>query len=557
MFWDDYSVILNNRFIKDWAFWPQLLTQDFLAGADDISKCWRPLLSTVFAIEWHLWANWTPGWHAVTILLHIADSILLFLLIKTVFKNHWLALLTALMFLMHPAQTQTVVYPAGMGDPLASLFTFSGLFFFAQSLASKKPTPHNPNYWLALVCYPLALLSRESSIMLVAFIVLIITKEIFLPPPSTQKDWKASFLSILPFAIIASEYLLLRAIIFNFQSFNSYGPNAFTTNIGIRILVFFQTLASYAGILFVPYDLRFVRMDRPPNVLLTPETALGLLFFLILVSFAWHFRRKQPAVTFGIIWFFIALLPTSNLIVIIYAITHENFLYTALIGIWLGVFALLLDWAKNNKKKELLTAGLLILFIAFGIRVIWRNTDWRTAIGFYEKELITSPNNDRLWNNLGTEYINKGLNAKATAAFTQAISLNPMNPQAYRNLAFLEKKSGKIDLAIAHFEKAIALRPRFLLPYNPLAWLYLNKKEYAKARRVLEQKISVSSDTIPILQMLIAIAVQENAYNDTKRYLLILLEKQPGNEEAKAWLKKIDSAAPGSLKAVLVPSPEK
>ncbi len=556
MFWDDYDTILNNRFIKEWSFWPQLVSQNIIAGAYQVGNHWRPLLSTVFAIEWHLWNNWTPGWHAVSILTHIAASVPLFLLIKTLFNSHWLALLTALIFLVHPAQTEAIVSPNAMGDALAGLFVFWGLLFFTRA-RFKKQIWQERNYWLALTCYPLAILSKETGALLVAFIALIIINDRFLVLRATQETPKTPLLSLLPFGLLAVGYIFLRATILNFlNSFNYFNETtAFTTHIGIRILVFFQALASYAGILFFPYDLRAVRINFPPEILFTPNTAQGLAFFSSLVFLAWYFRRKQPAITFGILWFFVAILAQSNLIVIINAITHEHFLYTALIGIWLAVFALLLGWARNEKRQKILTVGFLILFVTFCIRVIWRNTDWHTAIGFYEKELITSPNNYSLLNNLATEYTQKGLHEKALAIYTQTISLNPMNPEAYHNLANLEKDTGQTEHAITHYEKAIAVQPKYLLPYNSLAWLYLNKKEYAKARRVLEQQMSVSTEIIPTLRALIGIALQEGAYNDAKRYLTILLKKQPGNEEATAWLNKMNSATPGSLKAVLIPSP--
>lgn len=543
LFWDDDDFILKNIFIQDWSFWPRLWSENLIAGARLISNYWRPLLSHVFAIEWHLWADWPVGWHAVSIAFHTAASIPLFLLIALLFRNRWLALLTAGMFLVHPAQTEAVVYANAMGDSLASFFVFWGLVWFARFRIAGISASRSNAWWLAFLCYPLALLSKETGILMLAFLALcdgVLQKNIT-PQPKTHPLLR-TISALWPFALTALGYLLLRATVLNFSnSFNFYNTaNAFTSSLGMRIAVFFQTLSTYAGILFVPYDLRVERMTQPPHDILTFSTIMGCLLFTALLAAAWLSRHKRPAVTFGILWFFVALAPTSNLFVIINAVVYEHFLYTALVGIWLAVFWIVLEWAGTARRQRIILIALAALFMAFSIRTIWRNTDWRTAIGFYEKLVRTAPDSYRVMNNLGMEYAEKGAAHKAMAAYQKAIALDPANAVAYHNIANIYRAAGQRDLAIKNFHKAIELQDSFLFSYIPLAQLYLDKGDYAGARTVLEKLVSVSEDKLSPLSALITIALQEKNYPQARRYLMAARQISPKNANLIELQKQID-----------------
>src|SRR5437762_2749445 len=78
MFWDDDDFILNNRFIRDFHYWPLWFSQNLVAGSYLVSNYWRPLLLTVFALEWHWWQGWVYGWHAVSVLFHILSATTLY-----------------------------------------------------------------------------------------------------------------------------------------------------------------------------------------------------------------------------------------------------------------------------------------------------------------------------------------------------------------------------------------------------------------------------------------------------------------------------------------------
>ncbi len=542
MFWDDEDFILKNMFIKDWQYWPKFFTENIIAGTHLVSNYWRPLLQAIFAVEWHLWADWAWGWHAVSILCHAAAGAMLFLVVNILLKNRTLAILTALLWTIHPVHTEAVVYPNSMGDSLATMLVFAGIFFYAKFRREGQRRASLQYYFLALAMYPLALLSKETGILLVAFIAL---ADFFFLAPSTTffKKVRDILTALWPFIVIAVIYMGLRATVLNFNnSFNFYNQDTqFTTHFDVRLATFFRAISLYAGFIFMPYDLRVERLIDPAQSFFELDVLWGMALCGGLIWLAKDNWRKRPGIAFGVLWFFTGIMPTSNLLVIINAFVYEHFLYTSLIGIILIVLIFAMEWARDERKKKILFIVLAALICAAGVRSAWRCLDWRTAVGFYEKLLPTAPKSYRVINNLGMAYAYRGLVDKARETYEKAIALDPNNAVAYHNVANIYRDARQFDLAQQYYEKAISLQPSFIFSYKSLAQIYLNKNEPSKARKILEAYCNMTEEKVYTLNILAEIAYREGAYADAKRYLEILLKLVPNDPNTMAALQKLDA----------------
>jgi tetratricopeptide (TPR) repeat protein len=390
--------------------------------------------------------------------------------------------------------------------------------------------------------YPLALLSKETGILLIAFITL---ADFFFLTPSTSfiKKAKAVLAALWPFIIIAGIYMALRATVLNFNnSFNFYNADTdFTTRFDIRLATFFRVIAMDAGFIFTPYDLRVERLIEPARSFFQLDILWGMALCAGLITLAVRNGTKRPVVAFGVLWFFVGILPTSNLLVIINAFVYEHFLYTSLIGIILIVLTFGWEWAKNEKKKTIFLTILITVICAAGIRSAWRCLDWRTAIGFYEQLLPNAPKSYRVLNNLGMAYAEHNMIEKAKATYRKAIALDPTNAVSYHNIANIYRDAGEAATAKQYYEKAIELQPNFIFSYKSLAQLYLNSNEYTKARKLLETYFNLTDEKIYTLNILTEIAYREGAYADAKRYLLTLLKIMPNDPATLAALQKLES----------------
>lgn len=522
MFWDDDDNILKNQFIQNGQHFPKYFSENLIAGAGLLSNYWRPVLLSVFSLEWHLWGDWAPGYHFVNISLHIADAIILFFILFYIFKNYWLAIFTALIFLVHPLQTEAVTYVSGLADPLSVFFIFLGILFYLKFRVSGKIPLKSSFYFLSLLMYAMALMSKETAIIMPA--ILLIADFFFLNQAgqlSLKERLKKIGKAIWPFFVLAGLYVLLRATILNFiNTFNLYNEeNIFTSNFYIRLFTFFRVLTIYLGLLLWPFGLHMERSVGIATSFFSPSVILGGFVFFGLLVLAFKKFKRFPILSFGILWFFIGLFPTSNLLVPGSGLLYEHWLYLPMIGIFLILVWLGQVLTKRYNFQKILLGILIIFLIFLSILTIDRNKDWRDPVTFYNQTLEYAPTSYRIINNLGMAYADQGNHEKAEETYKRAINFDPANPVAYHNLGNCYQKIGKLDLAIENFNTAISLDPKFIFSYNVLVNIHLGNKNYREAREVLENYLDYSDSKIDVFFLLAQIAVEEKDFDAALVYL--------------------------------------
>ena len=542
MFWDDNDGIINNQFVHNWRYFPKYFSENLIAGSGLLSNYWRPMLLTVFSLEWHTWKNWAPGYHFINMSFHITDAILLFLILLYLFKNRWLAILTSLIFLVHPLQTEAVTYVSGLGDSLSAFFIFIGILFYLKFRISEKPPLKSVFYFSSLLMYVFSLMSKETAIVMPAYLFIVdfyfLFKNKRYPLRKALKDIGKT---IWPFFVLAGLYIWLRATVLNFEnSFNLYNEkNAFTSNFHIRLFTFFRVLTIYFSLLFWPLNLH---MERTVNIAFSLNSfsvIFGAFLSLTLIVFAFTKFKKFPIISFSIIWFFIGLAPVSNIFIPISGLIYEHWLYLPLIGIFLPLLSLILITGKKYRLQKTLLVSLILLLIFFSFLTIKRNRDWRNPIIFYNQTLKYAPNSYRIINNLGMAYADEKDYRNAERMYKRAIKLDRKNPVAYHNIANLYRNKGKTDLAIKNYKIAIALNKKFFFSYNMLADLYLKNKEYEKAREVLDEYIKNNGPNINIFIILSKISMLEKKPKIALSYLEKALKIEPNNQFIKISIANI------------------
>ncbi len=478
MFWDDNDFILNNQYVANFQV-GHMFSENVIAGSGFVSNYWRPVLLFVFSIEHHIWGAHVFGYHLVNLLFHLANALLLFFLLQSLFKKYSLSLLTSIIFLIHPLQTEAVSYVNSLGDSLSVFFILLGLNNYQDFCENNSK---NSLYW-SIAMYPLALMSKETAIVYPGLIALV---EFFQTNPL---NIKARFKNILkfiwPYAIIAGVYLILRATVLNFQnSFNLYNAqNTFTSSILVRIFTFFKILTNYFSLLFYPHNQHMERSLPIATSFFNGPVLLGFTFFVILsglIIWAW---KKRPVISFGLLWFIFCLVPTSNILVPINGLLYEHWLYLPLVGLFLAIFGFVLNLnITKSKTFQIISIGCLVLYFLFlSITTIARNRQWRDPITFYNQTLQYAPNSYRVVNNLGMAYDDAGDHQKAMESYQRAIAIDPSVQVAYHNLGNAYKTLGQFDLAIQNFETALSKDSNFFYSYNALAGLFLDQNKPQEA----------------------------------------------------------------------------
>ena len=533
LFWDDDDNIVKNLYIKSWRFLPNYFTENLIAGAGLHSNYWRPLLLFSFSIDYKVWKLLPLGYHLTNTLLHILNAFLIYYLLFLIFKKRNVAFLTALIFLIHPVQTEAVTYVSGRGDPLSILFILISFISYIFGKEKKK----NKFLILSYLFFVFALLTKESVIF---FPGLILFYEIL-----NRERFKKILTHISPLFLIALVYLILRLTVLNFgQTLNLYGEeNIFTKNIHYRIFTFLNILLIYYSLCFFPLHLHMERTTPILTTIAHPGVIFSL-FILLFVAFIsiYTFKKGNKIFAFGFGWFFISLFPLSNIFVPISGLLYEHWLYFPLVGFSLILSYLIFEILPKLKFRKILTPTsyfVLLIFLGFlSIRTILRNFDWKDPITFYNQTLRYSET-ARVHNNLAMAYADKKDFEKAIFHYQRAIEISDIYPQTHNNLGNAYKEVGQIEKAIEEFEKAIEMDPYFFFAYNNLASLYVEQKEYDKAIEVYQRYLKIMPKNLNTLYNLGVVYYLKKDYDNAISTFQKILEIQPQNEEIFNLILKI------------------
>ena len=193
---DEDSIILFNRYIQHFKLFPEIFTHGYFAMEEKSDVVWnvyyRPLTSLSFAWDYHWWKLNPLGYNITNTLLHILVSALLFLLIQKAIKHDVAAFMATLLYSVHTLHTEAVTYIASRGDVLAAVFMLLAMHAYWRD---KLKT--------ALLCYGLALFSKESSLLLPLYLIALDLSVI-------RSSWLSLAKKMAPYIVLAIIFSVFR-----------------------------------------------------------------------------------------------------------------------------------------------------------------------------------------------------------------------------------------------------------------------------------------------------------------------------------------------------------
>ncbi|MBI3314842.1 MAG: hypothetical protein HYZ86_02715 [Candidatus Omnitrophica bacterium] len=342
------------------------------SGAAGINTYYRPVLELVDRLEYRFFGLDPSGYHAFNVLVHAANGVLVFFLLSRLGASRALAWGLSAIFLVHPAQSESVACIAGISNLASAFFILTCLYFYAS----------RRTVW-AMAAFVFGLFTKESTVVLP--LLLIVMDRLYIGG-SIGRTWTRAG----PFAALASVFLVLRQYLTGADLAGSVlaSPGELT----LRILAIPRTLLTYGKIIAWPDDLHYYRNT---DILAPNAWAFALLGLIILTGF-WWFRRlnanDKRTVVFGAGWFFLFLLPVLNVVPLIneysFILTAEHFLYLPIIGVLLIGAVVLSRWTVSSSVRKGLFA---VVFAAFGVTTIGQNTFWKGEVPLFERMVRFEP----------------------------------------------------------------------------------------------------------------------------------------------------------------------
>ena len=450
--YDDYDLIVQNEtFLSSLPNVAGAFAEQVFAGHHAESIYYRPVMMAGFIVEYHLWDLNPLGYHLMNVVLHIATTLVVFLLIQKITGSLWTAMVGGLLSAVHPVQTESVAWIAGRNDLLMGLFVALMIYCYVSS-RDQAGRPERA-FALSVLFFALALFTKEAAAF---YLLLLPAYDLCLGGATVRTLLSRKSLSrYAPTAGVLACYLVVRFAVLG----TVVGAEGLYGNTPLlhRIEEVPAIVAAYLRLLVIPSGLSVAHplsqspWLRSPWLWLAWGVVIGLVW-----SIRWTWKRDRIA-CFGLLWFAIGLLPTLDIIPVAVPIL-EHRLYVPMIGLVLAVarggFLIIGPESRRPTLKYLPGSLVLLLFLLSLERIpVWQNSEtlWLDTIG-------KSPNYSRAYFNLAGYYFNLR----------------------------------RYDDAIGLLEKYVELKPNEFLGYSKLRETYYLAGHYGQAARVCRDMIARS-----------------------------------------------------------------
>ncbi len=532
---DDRAVITQNKFVQQGlAGIPDILTTFYWQGYwEQNAGLYRPLSLLLYAVEWQL-SNGEPFlFHLMQVLLYSLTAWLLYRFVRRISgeTNVWIPVLVTSLFVAHPAHTEVVANVKSADEILCLLF-----FLISAWLVLNSTSFNLKRLLLVSFTFLLCLLAKEGGLLFLPLLLM-------LPVWFNNQPVKSVLVNWWPLVVVAALWLGWHEYIVRF---NGSTPLAYTYQDNAllacgsklsQVATGIYMLGTYMLKCVWPYTLRYDYSfnDIPCRTFADWQVWLVLAISTLLVGFAIRYRRQYQVASFGILFFFISILLTSNIFIVIGATAADRFLYAPSLGFLIAIVWLVIREAKRWQPGPLYTNPLLLfvmLLVCYSFKTINRNKVWQSDSTLFAADAATAGNSARVYYNYGSLLLNQSvandierinnLNI-AMANFKKAAQIDSLYPPVYLNMGVVNYRLKNYPAAIADLKRAVQLNPsadamhnladayfKQNLPdssiyyhrkcieqgyvlketWNILGTAYFSKKEYLQAREAFEKGIA-------------------------------------------------------------------
>ncbi|MGE5357597.1 MAG: tetratricopeptide repeat protein [Bacteroidales bacterium] len=436
------------------------------------------------------------GYHLVNLAVHLVAGLLLFGCVRRTLSTPrlapvfgeaatWLASAIALVWLVHPLQTESVTYVVQRVESLMGLWYLLTLYCAIRAWEGRTR-----GAWEAAAIAACALGMATKEVMVTAPLIVGLWDRTF-APPGHRVRWRL-------LAGLAATWLVLALLVWNEHRAPSLDVGPGTT---ARYL-FTQApiLLHYLRLSVVPAPL--VLLYTWPIVPSFGAVVIPVIVVACLVALTVFGVVRRSPLGFAGAWFFLILAPTSSVLPIVTEVAAEHRMYLPLaavvscgvVALFLAGRRLLRTWQRPAHARAIAAIALLAVVVTLGVQTRRRNEDYRTETGVWADAVAKQPDNQRARVLYGVALMNEGRAQDAEAQLREAVVLQPDDPVAIARLAGTLAAQGKLDEAIAAWEKSTALMPNDYGSQRHLGEAYLRRQQERQAIERLDRALALAPD---------------------------------------------------------------
>ena len=425
-----------------------------------------------------------PGLHHLTSLLfHLANCVLLLLMLRRMTGALWRSAFVAALFAIHPLHVESVAWVAERKDVISAFFWFLSIWAYA----GYAEQPGLKRYLLVLLFFGLGLMAKPMVVTL-PFVLLLLD---YWPlgrlqwqdvrPVSDPEIPRSSFFRLLwekipLFALTAVTIVATIVVQEKVGALKSLEAFPLTTRIA-NALVSYST---YMAKMVWPHNLA-VYYPHPNTIPLWQVAGAGFLLICVSVLVI-KAARNRPYLAVGWLWYLGTLVPVIGLVQVGSQAMADRYTYISLIGLFImiawGVPSILAGW-RHGRAACGFASAILLLGCMVGT---WRQVGhWQNSITLFQHTVEVTRDNHFAHNNLGVALARDGRLAEATYHYFQALRIKPDRAEVHNNLGNALAAQGSVDKAVDHYYRAIKIDANNARAYNNLGNLLANQGKMEEA----------------------------------------------------------------------------
>jgi len=472
--YDDDQYVYQNHWVKAgltaaniaWAF-----TTFFYAN-------WHPLTWLSYMLDFSLWGENPGAQHLENVAVHLASTLLLFLVLTRMTRRPWRAALVAAIFAVHPLRVESVAWISERKDVLSTFFDMLTLALYVRYV----DRPGFARYFAVVLAFALSLLAKP---MAVTFPLVLLLLDFW---PLRRPACRGLIVEKLPLLALSAA-----ASVFTFLAQRNFGAV-----ISLARIPFTQRAANaaisyvaYIGKALWPADLAVLYPQRSAD---SGWAFLAVILLIAVTALAWLWIEKRPYFAVGWLWYLGMLVPVIGLVQVGVQAMADRYTYLPMVGLSITLVWTVADLVGGRRELRLVAAAAVILLIAFTVASFRQTEYWKTSRSLFEHTLAVTKNNHIIENNMGVILGREGNSKEAMALYKQALAIVPDYAEAQANLGHELLKAGQFADAEQHLTKALALRPDLANAQGDLGVLMAARGQYEEARRQFERALTLNPD---------------------------------------------------------------
>ena len=497
---------------------------------------WHPLTWLSLMLDGQIGGSAPSVYHGTNLLLHTANTLLLFLLLCRMTGATWRSAFVAALFAVHPLHVESVAWVTERKDVLSTLFWLLTVLAYVRYAAA----PRLRSYLLVILLFVLGLMAKPMLVSLPLALLLLDywpLARLSWPPRTARDGWRPAWEKV-PLLLLAAA----SSVVTLYAQAIGGGLNSLEAlPVKLRVANAMTSYVGYIAKALWPFGLAPI-YPHPRDSLASWQVVASGIVLILLSAVALRFARRRPYFAVGWFWYLITLLPVIGLVQVGVQGMADRYTYVPLIGLsvviaW-GAPDLLRRCGLSASHGAILGSAAVLVTLLLTIRAWDQTRHWKDGIALFEHALRVTGDNARAHNGLGMALSREGREADAIPHFREAVRIESSYAEPYANLAGALALEGRFEEALANFDRALELNPEDAACLANLGTALMREGRSEEARDAFSRAIEIDRDNRPAHKNLGVILARRGDLEAAMAHFAEALRIDPDDEGARRNLER-------------------